>query len=252
MRAKLSPISPSHQPLNPALDKRLAAYATAASAVGVALLACAPLAEAKVVYTQTRASIGGGVDGRYNLDLNDDGVVDFGIGFCSCEPEADAITVSSMRNVGNMAIEQPGFSYSAAALFSGAPIGPKQAFKFVYGGGAMQLAGAGYSTSGKPTSFGPWLGVTGRYLGLKFMINGEVHFGWARMTVGKRLSHVVLTGYAYETIPNRPIKAGQISETPQDEVTNADSTRTVKGPSLGVLACGAEVLQVWRRKEEVA
>jgi hypothetical protein len=224
----------------------IATYATAASAVGVAFLATAPPAEAKVVYTNTRVTIGS----FYHLDLNHDGIGDFNINICSCEPESNPLIISSKRNVGNMAIEQPGFSYSAAALVSGAPIGPKQAFKGVYGGGAMFMAGAGYSTSGKPVSNGPWIGVTGRYLGLKFMINGEVHYGWARLTVGKRLSHIVLTGYAYETIANRPIKAGQTSETPKDEARNVAPPLPALGPTLGMLARGADVMEIWRKKEE--
>ena len=251
MRAKSPRISSTVRHLNPRLDKMIASYAATASAVGVALLAAAQPADAKVVYTQTRVSIGGGVDGRYNLDLNHDGIVDFGVGFCSCQPEGTALTVSSNRNVGNMAIEQPGFSYGAAALMSGAPIGPKQVFKTVYGGGAMSMAFVG-SYSGKQFSSGPWLGVTGRYLGLKFMINGQVHYGWARMTVGKKLSHVVLTGYAYETIPNRPLKAGQTSEAAADEAMNpAEFSRPGWGPSLGMLAYGSGAMDVWRRKEQV-
>ncbi|MGA7754399.1 MAG: hypothetical protein WCB05_16305 [Candidatus Sulfotelmatobacter sp.] len=39
--------------LNPRLDKMIAAYATAASAVGLALLAAAQPAEGKIVYTKT-------------------------------------------------------------------------------------------------------------------------------------------------------------------------------------------------------
>ncbi|MGA2101274.1 MAG: hypothetical protein ABSG34_09245 [Candidatus Sulfotelmatobacter sp.] len=73
--------------LNPRLDKMIAAYATAASAVGLALLAAAQPAEGKIVYTKTYVSIGRGDTDRYHLDLNRDGIGDFSIGFCSCEPE---------------------------------------------------------------------------------------------------------------------------------------------------------------------
>jgi hypothetical protein len=101
--------------MNPRLNQMIAAYATTASAVGVAILAAASPADAKVVYTQTRVTISGGVVGRYHLDLNHDGIVDFGIGFCSCQPYGTAVTVSS-ANLGNGVVRQPGvgFSYSAA------------------------------------------------------------------------------------------------------------------------------------------
>jgi hypothetical protein len=47
----------------------------------------------------------------------------------------------------------------------------------------------------------------GPYLGLKFTAGGEVHYGWARIEVkANRLSiTATLTGYAYETVPNRGI-----------------------------------------------
>jgi len=53
--------------------------------------------------------------------------------------------------------------------------------------------------------------VRTRYLGLEFLINGEVHFGWARLTVTCKDLRVLatLSGYAYETVPNTPIIAGQ-------------------------------------------
>ena len=53
----------------------------------------------------------------------------------------------------------------------------------------------------------PWAGVTNRYLGFKFLIDGQVHYGWARVSVPD-IYDVVVTGYAYETIPNKPIIEG--------------------------------------------
>jgi hypothetical protein len=97
-------------------------------------------------------------------------------------------------------------------------------------------------------SGGSWLGGKSAYLGLKFMIHGEVHFGWARLTVPKNLRSIVLTGYAYETTPNKPLKAGQTSETASDEVKSADTwDLPANGPSLGMLARGVEAMEVWRR-----
>lgn len=60
--------------LAPKLDKHLLAYATAASAAGVGLLA--QPAEAKIVYTAAHTTIQGN-GGNLNLDLNNDGIADF-------------------------------------------------------------------------------------------------------------------------------------------------------------------------------
>jgi hypothetical protein len=59
---------------------------------------------------------------------------------------------------------------------------------------------------------GPWLGVKNRYLGLKFQIRGTSHFGWARLSVvstENSITSAALTGYAYETVANKPIIAGK-------------------------------------------
>lgn len=235
--------------LNPRIDKMIAAYATTAGAVGVALLATAPTAEAEIIYTKAHVTIGRGVTSHYHLDLNHDRIGDFSIGFCSCEPHGTALSISSMRGVGNMVIGAPGHPYSAAALKAGAPIGPKQPFRPL----EIRMATTGSYGSG-PYSGGPWINVSDRYLGLKFEINGEFHYGWARMTVMDGFGEVLLTGYAYETIPNKPLKAGQTSETPDAGETESPISWAVpaRGSSLGMLARGAEALEVWRKEEQVA
>ncbi len=244
MRAKSPRTRPTRQQLNPRLDKMIAAYATAASAVGVAILAAAQPAEAKIVYTKTRKTIT-----TFSLDLNHDGIPDFNIGFCSCVPHGNGVTISSSRNIGNGAIEQPGFPYSAAALPGGAPIGPKQVFGSGYANAGLGMAFIGSYVSG-PYSVGPWAGGKNGYLGLRFMIQGQVHFGWARLTITKHIGQVVLTGYAYETIPNKHLRAGQTSDAPLDNSDNAMSVRPAHVPSLGMLAAGAVAIEVWRKKEK--
>jgi hypothetical protein len=89
------------------------------------------------------------------------------------------------------------------------------------------------------SDLGPWVGkgkgVRNRYLGLKFVVHGKVHYGWARFSV--TLAHHrqyddvsgTLTGYAYETVPNKPIIAGQIT---------GPDVITVQPETLGRLARG--------------
>jgi hypothetical protein len=249
MRAKTPVISSTLQPLNPRLEKAIAAYATAASAVGIALLATAPPARAEIVYTKTRL-----MNLPFNLDLNHDGIIDFRIGTCSCRPQGQEVVVQSSEEYGlfarhatgseNGVIAAPGNTYSAAALRSGAPIGPKQVFHNIGGSAPMAFWGSYISTT---YAGGPWSGVTGRYLGLKFLIDGEFHYGWARLTVAKKLNHIVLTGYAYETIPNKPLKAGQTSETADEARTYGETF----GPTLGMLALGADGMALWRREDSL-
>jgi hypothetical protein len=50
------------------------------------------------------------------------------------------------------------------------------------------------------------MGQPSANLGLRFTIVGETHYGWARLST---VSGIFLNGYAYETIPNKPIIAGK-------------------------------------------
>jgi hypothetical protein len=111
------------------------------------------------------------------------------------------------------------------------------------------MASVGSYGSG-PYSNGAWIGKIDHYLGLRFMINGETHYGWARMTITKGILHAVLTGYAYETIPNKPLNAGQTSDAPRVEAQAAATwTHPPQGPSLGMLACGSGAMEIWRRRK---
>ncbi|HEY4904037.1 MAG TPA: hypothetical protein VIH89_11235 [Candidatus Sulfotelmatobacter sp.] len=60
--------------VNAKLNQRLATYVTAASAAGVAMLAVAPSAEAKIVYTPANQRLV--IHDSVPLDINGDGIPD--------------------------------------------------------------------------------------------------------------------------------------------------------------------------------
>jgi hypothetical protein len=63
-------------------------------------------------------------------------------------------------------------------------------------------------------SSGTWLNEDNHYLGLSFQVNGETHYGWAKLSVDAvnvPLFRVTVTGYAYETIAGQSLAAGEIS-----------------------------------------
>ena len=98
-------------------------------------------------------------------------------------------------------------------------------------------------------------GVRDRYLGLKFVINGQTHYGWARFSVSipnaKVLNYTaILTGYAYETEPHMPIVAGQQTTAVTTGSLLPESLNTA-AQSLGMLARGADAISLWRRDEEI-
>lgn len=100
--------------------------------------------------------------------------------------------------------------------------------------------------------YGAWRNVT-RYLGLKFLIKGKIHFGWARVKVNRNdlppYVRAVVTGYAYETIPGKAIIAGATKVPDDAEPTAAFSSHTLEPATPGTLALGAPGLSIWRSKE---
>jgi len=78
---------------------------------------------------------------------------------------------------------------------------------------------------------------------LKFLINGEVHYGWARLSISYNIMQ--LTGYAYETVANEAIVAGQTSG--PDKASSTDPGSPASSATLGWLAQGAAGLVAWRR-----
>jgi hypothetical protein len=183
------------------LHHRLNAYALVASTAGVGVLALANHAEAKIVYTSAHHVIRPHT--RYQLDLNHDGIGDFtfvdkyGCNFDYCY---GSLAANPAAGNGVEGFEGLSGFLSAYALKRGSQIGPKHPFS------GQLMAGAGMGTIGK------WANVTNRYLGLRFQVNGQTHYGWARLNVSVTNSATItatLTGDAYETIPNKPIIAGQ-------------------------------------------
>jgi hypothetical protein len=187
---------PSHLPES--LHEKLNAYALAASAAGIGILALAQPAEAKIIYTPAHHVIGR--NARYKVDLNNDKLGDLTfVNTYGCNTDYCVDGLSAIPSAGNMV---QGKSTLAYALDLGARIGPKQLFA----GQLMALSSSSFGT------FGQWVNVSDRYLGLKFNIKGQAHYGWLRLSVsllGQARIKATVTGYAYETIPNKPIIAGK-------------------------------------------
>lgn len=228
--------------ISESLSRQLNTYAQLASAAGVSVLVLAGASEAKVVYTETYQ-----VTHNYPLyiDLNHDGINDFVLrtllykGSSGMEVGLNANGYRNAENViaGRRVSSGGNYFFSAAsALPAGAVIGARINFSVPTPIMASELFnGVGSQYSYRGAWAGKGEGVTNRYLGLKFVVAGEVHYGWARVSV--TLGHHrqaddvsgTLTGYAYETIPGKPIVAGK---------TTGPDVVTVRAETLGGLALG--------------
>jgi hypothetical protein len=222
-------------------EKRLLGYAALAATSGVGVLALVQPSEAEVVYTPTHVSFVHNTSTA--IDINGDGITDFTVKIRTAPPGIGP--TFSTRTSAAMLLYRAvkpgriwGTNAAASALPAGVTVGPKG--KFNPNDSFMGAVSA--INSGAPNYGGPWAPPGGseqnRYVGVRFVINGAVHFGWIRFSVQIRPARkgsvtALMTGYAYETVPNKPIITGKTH--------GADVSQKLPekpGASLGQLALG--------------
>jgi hypothetical protein len=224
-----------------------------ASAVGLGVLALPPVGNAEVVYTPANQSINEN-ERRLQIDFNHDGIPDAslsvqgycnsGSGFRECFGSIFALGLQ-----GNEAMTS-GAGFASAAKI-GKIIGRKDQFQDFPEMAKGRSEFNGFNQTSTHTSKGPWVNVKNRYLGFKFKIGGEAHYGWARLTTQgfPGVPSARLTGYAYETVANQPIVAGMQaeSETQMTAPDNVDTQQDRNQASLGMLAGGVAALEILRK-----
>jgi hypothetical protein len=239
--------------LDTQLDKNLRAYETvaraatandplAASAPIIAVSLCVfglpQMTFAEAVCTAVNESVQGN-RGHLLFDLNNDGIADVSVSAYS------TLIIGSNDNFARSDY------LGARALVAGNGIAADKQRYALAGRGGQQLGSAadfsnaaimgrhGSNLNGS-TNRGQWRHVNSRrFLGIKFLISGETHFGWVRFSssVTSRLdgARATVTGYAYETVPNKPIIAGLC----EDGVAAPETLMEPAPGSLGRLAAGA-------------
>jgi hypothetical protein len=227
---------PSHLPES--LHGRLNSYTLAASAAGVSVLALSCPSEAKIVYTPTHKVLHASNPPKtLPLDLNNDGIVDFTF-FDLWFVDQDFGPTGWLypfraRTPNGLEAHTTNFgTIIVSALDKGAKVGGNAQFVSATFPAVVMCHA---TDSGRQ---GLWCQTRDHYLGLRFVIRGKTHYGWARLSTAlDKDAHITatLTGYAYETIPNKPIIAGRTHG--KDDAT------------LGRLAQGASGVAAWRQKD---
>jgi hypothetical protein len=239
--------------LSDGLEKRLLTYAIAATAAGGGLFAAPQPAYGEISFTRNKVVL---TNGSLSIDLNHDGTADLilsdtGSGNTCCFYER-ALDVTG--NAGGAVV---GAHRQAAVLPRGAEIGAGRHF--------VSTRALMASASNDSNSFlfirGRFANVTNQFLGVRFTISGQTHFGWvgfARVTPsfpdGEHPAvSAVLAGFAYETIPNKPILTGAIGGQSGDVADlSGRNTTSAEASNLGLLALGSAGLPAWRRRQRTA
>jgi hypothetical protein len=211
---------------------------------------------ATVVYTPVNITVTG--TGIFKIDLNHDGVTDVSIvssggthvcpgagpggayGFVDALPGANDATVAN----GDYTL----------ALSSGTRISSSSSF---YSAQGFMLQ---YNTCAYPphSNLGAWQDVSNHYVGVRFLISGHTHYGWARLSVleGRSGPIITLTGYAYETVAGAAIVVPAVSATSLTlDLTSPVNNSTITNPvHIAAAASGPNPiseLQVWVNYKEV-
>ena len=175
-------------------------------------------------------------DESYFIDFNGDGLTDLtfshNIGanmYCDTSSTGWSCTGSTNQNfqaygmnVNFANIESSLGTFAPAALDSGAIISEaatwgdsSEGFLFINAGEWRiwdDFWGSG-SWVDFSCQFGPWQNIDHKYLGVKFDISGQTHYGWVSLsaTPTTKVAQIVkIHSYAYETTPEAPIIAGFI------------------------------------------
>ncbi len=241
------------------LNGQLARYSLAAAAAGVSMLALLAPAAGEVVVTKKTIPIPLGTDGTpdfVKISMANNGVDNVTLSFYQSGTyrhlNARVENSGSALRVGT----GPGFDVYFGALRRGAMIGPSNAPSSFNEAGIIEISDSAPAGSSKFFR-GSWGGSPkNRYLGVRFLMNGQTHYGWIRLTVTTNpkphtaIMSATITGYAYETAPNKAIAAGTAAIAGSTaDVQTPNSVVPQGGASLGMLAAGAEGLPIWRREE---
>ena len=179
---------------------------------------CAPLpafAQGSIVYVDTPDITMGAFDGEtfsFDLDGNETLDVDFR------NRSADFRVLPRAGNeVAALAATPPAVGANATLLASGALISSSLAWQprtpsFPPG----EFEGPLLSTTlGSLSAYGPFAGRDG-YLGIRFLIGGNLHYGWIHLNCvfsgPYQPAAGRITEWAYNSTPNAPLAAGAVPE----------------------------------------
>lgn len=137
----------------------------------------------------------------YNLDLNNDGVTDFVL---SCD--IGGVNLTPQGN--NRAVVDG--SFLVAALNQGEEIGSSLNPAYQWTGSSVTL-GAQAVFDGQYYYAGNF-SAKDAFIGLEFQAGGHNYYGWMEVTNYFNIAAGQVVGWAYETIPNTPILAGDVPE----------------------------------------
>ncbi len=225
--------------LSETTERRLLSYMLAAGTV-----LAASTAQSEVIFTPNHTTLSTGI---YEIDVDQDGTYDFAFSansYFSSRGQDRRLTAAGLNPSASMVDLRVGGA--VAALRGQEGIKPSNYFRAT---GSMAGTSDGFR-------FGVWQNVRDRYVGVKFLIGGQVHFGWIgfrAVSVSGGGTNAAFFGYAYETVPNKPIRAGDTGSLQVTEVTPEANlpAKPVEQTTLALMATGFSAMPEVRRRAAI-
>jgi hypothetical protein len=179
----------------------------------------------------------------YGLDLNNDGLTDFNlIATSHAGPfgnRSNYVKITPINS--NKVIDYDTINNLPAPLAINSVIG--NTGKWWNNDSNQILTGSAWLSF-----FGLWNSSADAYLGLKLMSGQNIYYGWAKLSVTVHGSSFTLKDYAYNSIPNQPILAGETScTTPTVNLTQSGPLSFCTGDSVTFTANGTGYQYQWKK-----
>lgn len=184
-------------------------------------------ASGQIEYTDVTPDFVGGNGTSVGLDLDDDNNFDFVI----VGATAPAVGIYGYNSIaGNSFVgSAPSYIYPFA-LNGGDVISAGQSTWF----GGSDVGTLNYNNCYSGIGGSNWCGVTDKYLGLRFQISGNTHYGWVLMDVSASGDSFTLKSFAYNTVAGESILAGQQATLSLDQNILEDVRIVALNKSIGV------------------
>lgn len=186
----------------------------------ITVMMCSVSVDAQIVYTDivpdSAYTLTRWGTHTFNLDLNGDSTTDFLIKVSAPRPRypespsSRSVSITPQEN--NAFITRP--ANTVKKLVPGDVIGSSQSWHnttFQY----LRFNQTAFSFPPVITNTGEWDNVVDGFVGLRLISGGQTYYGWVRMdvSVGTSGASMTIKDYAYNSIPNQPILAGEAMTT---------------------------------------
>jgi hypothetical protein len=192
--------------MNDELKKDILKYSSAAAAV-----ISGPLLNAQFQYTDIADTVINTNNGFYNLDLDQDGTVDFRITQyvdTGVAGNTSAIIIQPYGTAQNKVVGRKIGVYNYAFnLQAATTIDVNSEWDGI--GGTFNTGYMAFVTNGQSYPNSNWVGpLIDGYLGLQIVKNNQRHFGWARLDIGVGSESFIVKDFSVNLTPDSAMIAG--------------------------------------------